>query len=230
MVSISESAVRTWPCSNPAMLRWPEQLLARAAQPGRDPVLVLLAEGTESHHLRAPGDPVQPGNPVDPVVVGVPQAGEHAAGRQHPGDLRHRAVQVEPVRRLAGQHGVDGLVRQRYRLRPARRRGHAGQPAVQFGQHVRVGLDRDDARPAAVQGQAGELGGELAGPAPRSRILSWCPGGRGDGFERPPDRGGGVVWPVRGVGRGRGPEGSRPAGVLVVAAAGRSSPDRQGCP
>ena len=81
------------------------------------------------------------------------------------------------MRRLARQHGVDGLIGQRYRLGATRRRGHAGHPAAQFGQHVRVGLDRHDARLAAVQGQAGQLGGELAGAGAEVENPDRVPGG-----------------------------------------------------
>ena len=70
-----------------------------------------------------------------------------------PGD-----VHVEPVHGVAGQHGIDGRVRQRYRLGATRQGADSRQRAAQLGQHRRVRLDRDD-----VGAQRDQRGGELAG-------------------------------------------------------------------
>jgi hypothetical protein len=84
----------------------------------------------------------QPGDPADPVVVHVPQAGEHAARPEHPGDLRQRAVHVKPVHGLASQHGVQARIGQRDVFRAPRHRTHLGYRPPQLGQHLRVGFYR----------------------------------------------------------------------------------------
>jgi hypothetical protein len=111
---------------------------------------------------RAPADPRQPGNPVDPVVHDVPHA---------------------------GQHGVDGRVRQRYRLGATRQCTDIRQCAAQLGQHRRVGLDRGD-----VGAQRNQRGGELAGAGAEVEHPQ-----AGRGLERPANRGLRIVRAVLGV-------------------------------
>jgi hypothetical protein len=48
------------------------------------------------------------------------------------------------VQGIAGQHGIDGRVRKRYRLSTTWQGTDSRQRAAQLGQHRWVGLDRDD--------------------------------------------------------------------------------------
>ncbi len=142
---------------------------------------------------RAPADPLEPGGPFDPVVDDVPQAGQDAAGCQDPGDLGSCDGHVEPVHGVAGQHGVDGGVRQGYRLGATPQGAYGRQRAAEFGQHARVGLDGDDVRARGDQ-HAGQLAGSGA------EVEHARPGRP---LQRPPHRGVRVVRAVLGVG-GRG--------------------------
>jgi hypothetical protein len=139
------------------------------------------------------------GDPVHPVVVHVPQSGEDPAGGEHPGDLRHRAVQVEPVHGLTGQHRVHAGVGQRQLLRAPRRRTYLRHRPPQLGQHLRVGLDRGH-----LGAQPGQRRGQLAGS--RAEVGDADRLAVPDRLERPPDRGLGIVGAVLGVGRGGGAE------------------------
>jgi hypothetical protein len=65
---------------------------------------------------RASADSRQPGDPIDLVVQDVPQAGQDAARYQDPGDLGSCDGHVEPMHGVAGQHSIDGRIRQRYRF------------------------------------------------------------------------------------------------------------------
>jgi hypothetical protein len=58
---------------------------------------------------------------------------------------------------VAGQLGIDGRGRQRYRLGTARQGTDSRQRVPQLGQHRRDGLDRDD-----IGTQRDQRGGELA--------------------------------------------------------------------
>jgi len=100
----------------------------------------------------------QVGDPAHPVVVDVPQSGEHAAGGEHPGDLGQRAIQVEPVHGLSGDDGVRAAVRHRDLLRAARPGLHRIHLAPQYGEHLRIGLHGGDFGAQADQG-----GGQLPG-------------------------------------------------------------------
>jgi len=60
------------------------------------------------------------------------------------GDLGPRSGHVEPVQGISGQHGIDGRVRQRYRLSTTRRGTDSRHRVAQLDQHRRVGLDRND--------------------------------------------------------------------------------------
>ena len=101
-------------------------------------------------------------DPAGPVIVDVPQRGEHTARGEHPGDLGYGPVQVEPVQGLADQDGVDAGVGQRDLFRAAGQGSHRAEVAAEFGEHVRVGLHRRDLGAQADQG-----GGQLAGPCPQ---------------------------------------------------------------
>ena len=138
-------------------------------------------------------------DPAHPVVVHVPQSGQHAARRQHPGQLGQGPVQVEPVHGLAGQHGVDGAVGQRDLFRAAGHGPHRAEPAAQFGQHAGIGFHRGD-----VGAQADQGFGQLAGS--RGQVEHPQRPAGADRLQGPADGGLGVIGPVLGVGRRGGAE------------------------
>jgi hypothetical protein len=94
---------------------------------------------------------------------------------------------------VAGQHGIDGPVRQRYRLGATRQGTDIRQDPAQLGPHRRVGLDRGD-----VGAHRGQRGGELAGSGAEVEHPH-----AGRGLERPPHRGPRIVRAVFGVRRRR---------------------------
>ena len=173
-----------------------EQVRARSEQPLLPGLSLAVAPPRQRDAGLALADLGQPGHPADPVVVHVPQPGEHAARPEHPGDLGQRAVHVEPVHGLAGQHGVQAGIGQRDLLGAPRRRTHRGHRPPQLGQHLRVGLHRGH-----LGAQAGQLRGQLAGTSPDvgdpDRLA--VP----HRLQRPPDGGLGIAGAVLGVG-GRG--------------------------
>jgi hypothetical protein len=63
------------------------------------------------------------------------------------------------VHRLAAQHRVRALVRQREGLGAAFQRAYCGQLAAQLGEHGLIRLDRHD-----IGTEAGERAGQDAGP------------------------------------------------------------------
>ena len=90
---------------------------------------------------------------------------------------------------MAGQHGIDGRVRQRYRLGTTRQGTDSRERAAQLGQHRRIGLDRDDLGAQRVQ-----HGGQLAGSGAEVEHSR-----AGRGLQRPAHRGLRVVRAVLGV-------------------------------
>jgi hypothetical protein len=96
------------------------------------------------------------------------------------------------VHGVAGQHGVDGCVRQGNRLGAAGPGLDGRQRLTELGQHRRVRLHRHD-----LGSQRHEGGGQLAGAGTEVKHA-----GAGRGLERPAHRGLGVVRAVLGV-RGR---------------------------
>lgn len=129
-------------------------------------------------------------------MTGIPPTWRDAARGQDPGDLGSRDGHVEPVHSVAGQHRINGCVRQRYHLRATRQRPDTRQRAAQLGQHRRIRLDRSD-----LGAHRNHRGGELAstgakvehppaghwlnGPAHRSlRVVRAVLGVRG---RRPPN-------------------------------------------
>ena len=173
-----------------------EQVRARSEQPLLPGLGLAVAPPRQRDAGLALADLGQPGDPADPVVVHVPQPGEHAARPEHPGDLGQRAVHVEPVHGLAGQHGVQAGIGQRDLFRAPRHRTHRGHRPPQLGQHLRVGLHRGHLGAQAGQ-RRGQLAGTSADVGDPDRLA--VP----DRLQRPPDGGLGIAGAVLGVG-GRG--------------------------
>ena len=57
-------------------------------------------------------DPAEVLDPTRSFVAGVPQHSQPSAGPQHPGDLGHGPLLIEPVPGLGHQHRVNGVVGQ----------------------------------------------------------------------------------------------------------------------
>ena len=164
MVASRESAVRACPCPNSptsAASNRPEPAsTSRYCRDRPAPPRHLVSVMLDLRLLIS----ASRGDPADPVVVHVPQPGEHPARPEHPGDLGQRAVHVEPVHRLPGQHGVEAGVGQRDLFRAPRHRTHRGHRPPQLGQHLRVGLHRGH-----LGAQADQRRGQLAGTRRRCR-------------------------------------------------------------
>jgi hypothetical protein len=90
---------------------------------------------------------------------------------------------------MSGEHGIDGRVRQRYRLGTTRQGTDSRQRAAQLGQHRPVGLDGND-----FGAERDQRGGELAGSC--AEVEHSRAGRR---LERPAHRGLRVVRAVLGV-------------------------------
>jgi hypothetical protein len=96
------------------------------------------------------------GNRRVPVVAVIPAEGEAAARAQYAVDLRQRQLELEPVQAGARHDCIDHVVAERDRLGRAL---HSLEPKpVQDGEHPRIRLDRDDARP-----ERGDRPGQLPG-------------------------------------------------------------------
>ena len=208
MVASRESAVRACPCPNsPSSAAWnrPEPASSRRCSPGPARAVAPSQQRDAGLALAHLG---QVENPADPVVVHVPQPGEDPAGRQHAGDLGHRAVHVKPVHGLAGQDGVDAGIGQRNLFRAPRHRTHLGQRPPQLRQHLRVRFHRGHVGAEADQrrGQLARSGADVGHPD-RPAVP--------DRLQRPPDRGLGIVGTVLRVGgRGRAERRAVPQPVL----------------
>lgn len=135
---------------------------------------------------------VQLRQPAGRLVVVIPQRGDDAARFQHPGHLRIRPVEVEPVDGLADDHCVHGAVRQRDLLGRPDERGHGRERLLQFREHLLVRLHRGD-----LDTQPEQAFADLAGPR---REIEY-PYRRVPGAYQPPGqclfR---IVRPVRGIG------------------------------
>ena len=161
----------------------------------------------------------QPGDPRHPVVVAVPQRAEHAARGEHPGDLRQRAGQVEPVQRLRAEHRVHRPVGQRDRLRRAAEGAHRRQP----GGAVR----RASPRPAPPRSRRrrARRAARSACRSPRrgrARAARRCPGPSGATHHAHRVRR--VVRPVLGVRGGRRAERRSAPGPLARSRSHDSTP------
>jgi hypothetical protein len=93
------------------------------------------------------------------------------------------------VQGVSGQHGIDGRVRQRYRLSTTRQGTDSWQRAAQLDQHRRVGFDRND-----VDAQRDQRAGQLAGSGAE---VKHTPARRG--FQRPAHRSQRVVRAMLGI-------------------------------
>ena len=148
---------------------------------GRVGVLLLVAE-----HV------AQPLHPGDPLVALVPHQRDLAARPQHPGDLRQRALEVEPVEGLRTDDDVDRAGGQRDLLRDragGRARPEAGRPGA--GASPRAGPSRaPGGRAPPGRRSAGRCRRRAPGPAPgcRRRASGRPPAGSrdGPGRRRPP--------------------------------------------
>jgi hypothetical protein len=140
----------------------------------------------------------------------VPHRGQHAAGPQHPGDLRVGPLAVEPVVGLAGHDSVDRAAGQRDLFCRPGQRGHAGARLDQPVAHPLVRFDRDHLVAEVAQHPAEDAGpGAEIGDAARG------------GAERPDDRLRRVGRPVAVVALGGGAEraglrGAHPASVVAA--------------
>ncbi len=161
---------------------------------------------TRFERCAGPGDPLQPGDPVDVEVIGVPERREHSAGAQHPRDLRERALLIEPVQRLPDGDGVDRIVRQRNGFGDGTAGGDAGMSADQFGEHLRIRFDGDD-RCARGEQTRRQLSGARAEIDDDGRVR------RVERLQRPADTGQRVVGPVFVVGGGVWAEGLGASGT-----------------
>ncbi len=106
--------------------------------------------------------PLEALHPGDALVVGVPGQGEDPARAQHPGDLGHRPVVVEPVEGLPAHHDVDRAGAHRDLLGGGDDVGH-GHASGEDRQHLDewVGGEHVVAGPVQHLGQLAGPGAEL---------------------------------------------------------------------
>ena len=97
-------------------------------------------------------------HPRDPLVAGVPHQGDVAARPQDARELGERALVVEPVEGLRGDHHVDRAVGDGQLLGGRPGRPGVREVALEHGEHLGVGLGGVD-----VVAQGHQLLGELAG-------------------------------------------------------------------
>src|SRR6478609_3712058 len=106
-------------------------------------------------------------DPAQPLVAGVPDQSQSAAGPQHPGDLLDGTLGIEPMPSLRDEHRVHAVVGKWDLFGSAEQCGGVGQRTAEQLEHLWDRVDGDD-----VQSPLDESGGQLAGACTEVEYVS----------------------------------------------------------